>query len=74
VFHNRVAELVVTRQAGLDAAYAAHQKGFVHGHPQAQRPAAVLAINPLDPHTPLISASEFLEDSAFHVSPRAITT
>jgi len=60
VFHGRTDELIVTRQAGLDAAYAAHPERFVHGRPQVPRPPAIVAINPLEPNIPLVSASAFL--------------
>jgi putative transposase len=74
VFHDRVAELIITRQAGLDAAYAAHPERFVNGPPKVARPPAVVAINPLEPHTPLISAGELLERNTVHDSLRTMAT
>jgi putative transposase len=74
VFHGRIDELVATRQAGLDAAYAAHPERFVQGPPKVARPPAVVAINPLEPETPLISASALLALPAAQGSPVAIAT
>jgi putative transposase len=64
VFYGRVEALLAQRQAALDAAYAAHPERFVHGPPQAQRPPAVVAINPLDSEQALPTAASFLESSA----------
>jgi hypothetical protein len=44
VFYGRVEQLIATRQAGLDAAYAAHPERFVNGAPTVRRPPAVVAI------------------------------
>jgi len=74
VFHGRIDELIATRQAGLDAAYAAHPERFVRGRPKVARPPAVVAINPLDPDTPLISASTLPAQPAVQGSPAAIAT
>jgi putative transposase len=74
VFEGRVDELVVMRQAGLDAAYAAHPERFVRGRPKVARPPAVVAINPLEPETRLASASALLAQPAAHGSPEAIAT
>jgi hypothetical protein len=63
VFYGRIEELIATRQAGLDAAYAAHPERFVHGPPRVQRPPAVVAINPLQPETVLSSASAVLAEN-----------
>lgn len=60
VFHGRIEDLAGTRQAGLDAAYAAHPERFVHGPPKVARPPDVVAINPLEPEVPLIGASALL--------------
>jgi putative transposase len=60
VFHGRIEDLVGMRQAGLDAAYAAHSERFVHGAPKVARPPTVVAINPLEPEVPLITASALL--------------
>jgi putative transposase len=62
VFHGRIEQLIATRQAGLDTAYAAHPERFVHGRPKAARPPAIVAINPLEPDIPLLSASAFLAE------------
>jgi putative transposase len=74
VFHGRIDELVATRQAGLDAAYTAHPERFVHGRPKVARPPAVVAINPLEPEMPLVSASALLAQPAVHGSSEAIAT
>jgi hypothetical protein len=74
VFHDRVGELIITRQAGLDAAYAAHPERLVNGPPQVARPPAVVAINPLEPHTPLISADQLLECNTLHDSMQTMAT
>ena len=71
VFHGRIEDLVAMRQAGLDAAYAAHPERFVRGRPKVARPPAVVAINPLQPEVPLVSASALL---AHHDSSEAIAT
>jgi putative transposase len=63
VFYGRVEALLVQRQAALDAAYAAHPERFVHGPPRAQRPPAVVAINPLDPEQELPTAATLLAAS-----------
>ena len=62
VFHGRIDELIATRQAGLDAAYAAHPERFVHGRPPVARPPAVVAVNPLAPETRLVSPGTVLND------------
>ena len=64
VFHGRLDELIATRQAGLDVAYAAHPERFVHGRPKVARPPAVVAINPLEPEIRLVSASALLQAPA----------
>jgi putative transposase len=74
VFHGRIDELLATRQAGLDAAYAAHPQRFVRGCPSAARPPAVVAINPLEPATSPIAASTLLEQPGVHSLPQAIAT
>ena len=74
VFHGRVEQLMAVRQAGLDAAYAAHPERFVHGRPKVARPPAVVAINPLEPQTPPVTASALLADTAVYGSSAAITT
>lgn len=63
-FHGRVEALLVQRQAALEVAYAAHPERFVHGPPQAQRPPAVVAINPLDAEQELPTAATLLASSA----------
>jgi putative transposase len=60
VFEGRVEEMIVTRQASVDAAYAAHPERFVNGPPKVRRPPAVVAINPLEPETPLPIATRCL--------------
>ncbi len=60
VFHGRIEDLAGMRQAGLDAVYAAHPERFVRGPPKVARPPDVVAINPLEPQVPLISASALL--------------
>jgi putative transposase len=60
VFYGRVEALLVQRQAALDAAYAAHPERFVHGPPRAQRPPAVVAINPLELDHGLLTAAAVL--------------
>ncbi len=74
VFEGRVHELVATRQAGLDAAYAAHPERFVRGRPKVARPPAVVAINPLEPQTQLVSASALLAQPTLPGSAEAIAT
>jgi len=74
VFHGRIDELIVTRQAGLDAAYAAHPERFVHGRPTVARPPAVVAINPLEPEKSPVRASALLAELEVRSSPEAIAT
>jgi putative transposase len=74
VFYGRIDELIIARQAGLDAAYAAHPERFVHGPPKVQRPAAVVAINPLQPETVLPTANAVLAPSVVQASPEVIAT
>jgi putative transposase len=74
VFYRRIDDLIVARQAGLDAAYAAHPERFVHGPPRVQRPPAVVAINPLQPETVLPTASAVLAESVLQASPEVIAT
>lgn len=47
VFLRRVEAIIVNRQRALDAAFAAHPERFPNGPPVAQRPPAVVAINPV---------------------------
>lgn len=49
VFHGRVEEVARTRQAALDAAYAAHPERFPNGPPLVRRPPAKVEINPVSP-------------------------
>ncbi len=63
VFHGRVEELIGVRQAGLDAAYAAHPERFVNGRPKAVRPPAVVAINPLELQISVSTTGELLEQN-----------
>jgi putative transposase len=74
VFYGRVEQLIATRQAGLDAAYAAHPERFVNGAPTVRRPPAVVAINPLDPETILPTASAVLAHSGDQPVRTAIAT
>jgi putative transposase len=48
VFFDDVESVRRTRQAALDAAYAAHPERFVNGPPIATRPPAITEINPAD--------------------------
>jgi len=48
VFHGRTDAVLATRQATLDAHYAAHPERYPNGPPQAKRPPAIVAINPGD--------------------------
>jgi len=74
VFHGRIEELVATRQAGLDAAYAAHPERFVHGRPTVACPPAVVAINPLEPENSPVDASALLAQPEVQGSLQAIAT
>jgi putative transposase len=74
VFYGRIEELIATRQAGLDAAYAAHPERFVRGAPRVHRPPAVVAINPLQPETLLPTASAVLAENAAPSLLEAIAT
>ncbi|WP_262021714.1 IS3 family transposase [Vibrio quintilis] len=47
VFTGRYTEEAVTRQAGLDAAYAAHPERFAKGAPKVAMPAKEVSINPV---------------------------
>jgi putative transposase len=47
VFHGRVEAVRGTRQAALDAAYAAHPERFPHGPPSVRLPPAAVSINPV---------------------------
>ena len=67
-------QLIATRQARLDAAYAAHPERFVHGRPSVARPPAVAAINPLEPEQLPVSASALLAELEVKGSPEAIAT
>lgn len=57
VFHDRVAAVRATRQAALDAAYAAHPERFPHGPPRVPMPPAEVHINPLQAGAVSLSAS-----------------
>jgi hypothetical protein len=72
VFHDHIDQFVAMRQAGLDAAYAAHPERFVHGRPKVARPPALVAINPLD--SQMVTASALLAQPALQPSPQAIAT
>lgn len=48
VFYGRVEEVRATRQATLDAAYAAHPERFPHGPPRVRLPPSEVHINPLE--------------------------
>ena len=74
VFHGRIEQLIAVRQAGLNAAYAAHPERFVHGRPQVPRPPAVVAINPLEPEKSPVRASALLAELEVRSSPEAIAT
>lgn len=74
VFHDRIEELVAMRQAGLDAAYAAHPERFVRGRPKVARPPAVVAINPLEPQVPMVSANALLAQPMVDEPSEAIAT
>ncbi len=56
VFHGRVEAVRATRQAALDAAYAAHPERFPHGPPRVLMPPAEVHINPLEAGALSISA------------------
>ena len=47
VFHGRIETVRATRQAALDAAYAAHPERFPHGAPRVLLPPTEVCINPL---------------------------
>jgi len=47
VFHGRVPEVAATRQAALDAAFAAHPERFPNGAPRVALPPTKVSINPL---------------------------
>lgn len=47
VFYGRVEQVAATRQAALDAAYAAHPERFPNGRPRVQRPPTKVEINPV---------------------------
>jgi putative transposase len=47
VFHGRIETVRATRQAALDAAYAAHPERFSHGAPRVPLPPTEVCINPL---------------------------
>ena len=47
VFDGRVAVVAATRQAALDAAYAAHPERFPNGAPRVRLPPALVEINPI---------------------------
>jgi putative transposase len=70
VFCGRVEEMIVTRQASLDAAFAAHPERFVHGPPKVRRPPPVVAINPLEPEPEFPIASTVLD----HDGGQTVTT
>jgi putative transposase len=74
VFHDRIEELAATRQAGLDAAYAAHPERFVRGRTKVARPPELVAINPLDPEVPLVTANTLLDQPTIVSSPESIAT
>jgi hypothetical protein len=63
VFHGRVAEVAATRQAALDAAYAAHPERFPNGPPRVRLPPAAVHINPV--------VTEVVEVGAIAVVPAA---
>lgn len=72
VFYGRVEELIATRQASLDAAYAAHPERFVHGRPTADRPPPVVAINPLPPDARAPTAAQLLDEAAADSGPVSV--
>ena len=49
VFHGRIETVRATRQAALDAAYAAHPERFPNGAPRVPMPPTKVCINPLTP-------------------------
>jgi transposase InsO family protein len=47
VFHGRVEQVRIVRQAALDAAHAAHPERFPHGAPRVRLPPSEVSINPI---------------------------
>jgi putative transposase len=60
VFFGRVPVLRRHRQRAVDDAYDAHPERFVRGRPYVRLPPAKVAINPIDPGTPLQTAAELI--------------
>lgn len=58
VFYGRVEAVRATRQAALDAAYAAHPERFPHGPPRVPMPPAEVHINPLEAGALSIAGAE----------------
>jgi putative transposase len=56
VFHGRVETVRASRQAALDAAYAAHPERFPHGPPTVRLPPSAVHINPVTPEALSVSA------------------
>lgn len=73
VFHSRVEVVRATRQAALDAAYAAHPERFPHGPPRVLMPPAEVHINPLEAGALNISAASTSGGAAGVVSASADT-
>jgi putative transposase len=61
VFLCRIDELAAARQAGLDAASAAHPERFVRGRPKVARPPPIVAINPMELEKSPVRASTLLD-------------
>jgi putative transposase len=74
VFHARIEQLVLARQAALDAAYTTHPERFVRRRPTVARPPAIVAINPLTPANAPVLASTLLEESNLGGLSQAIAT
>jgi putative transposase len=56
VFRGRVELVRASRQAALDAAYAAHPERFPHGPPTVRLPPSAVHINPVSPEALSVSA------------------
>lgn len=59
VFHGRIATVAATRQAALDAMYAAHPERFVAGPPIVTLPPSSVSINPAPPTDPAPPSAGF---------------
>jgi putative transposase len=72
VFHGRVEAVRASRQAALDAAYAAHAERFPHGPPTVRLPPSAVHINPVTTEALSVSAEVSVHLPSANAEPRAL--